>query len=448
MDVSSQRTNHALDTSMNVLPGGEVGGGVGTAAQAQPSLVAAVPVRCSSFFGPSCCGCFASKFSFGEWSPRDPCAATFAAVLNLIPGLGTLFFCLTKGSWRGCLVGLVQLQLFGVALSTLGYYSSPMSDICYGMTPDEANPDDGLDDGGWCCLVSNTKCCQDADNCGCSDDDDCVNGNHNGQCITMPVGTTCACNPDCASNRSGQCAFDPADNTCEATDQWNAIDANQGLLAGQYLFLSLGGALAIIAIWAWSWSFAILMDAYSAVLLRAVPTLERCESIVCLLINCVCPGVGTLLAAFVIEDDQHARSAMSAGTFQLLLLATPGIIIGVCFALASVLTSVAGWSGDTSGFSVAGFRGVDVILVVAWLGWVPSLCGWLWAVTWAYRCLKHANQASRATLVAAPYLQQPLMFNADAAINGGYGAPTPASEPTAAPLVPLQLKQEQQVQNH
>ena len=31
-------------------------------------------------------------------------------------------------------------------------------------------------------------------------------------------------------------------------------------------------------------------------------------------------------------------------------------------------------------------------------------------------------------------------------INGGYGAPTPAPEPTAAPLAPLQLEQQQQVQ--
>jgi hypothetical protein len=45
-------------------------------------------------------------------------------------------------------------------------------------------------------------------------------------------------------------------------------------------------------------SFVIVSNANSAehtgpaISLRMVPTLQMCEAIVCLIVNCVCPGVG------------------------------------------------------------------------------------------------------------------------------------------------------------
>jgi hypothetical protein len=104
---------------------------------------------------------------------------------------------------------------------------------------------------------------------------------------------------------------------------------------------------------------------------------------------------------------------MYAGMLQLLLLAAPFVIIGVIFAMSTVL--IAGGWNDIGGMPMANFLGFDLFLVVAWVGWVPSLIGWLWSVGWAYKCLKQAKQTpeiSRVANLQPP--QQPLLYRVDA----------------------------------
>jgi hypothetical protein len=180
---------------------------------------------------------------FGEWGPRDPCAAALGAVLNFIPGLGTLFFGLTKGSCMGGFCGILQLLLSGTAFGCLGYFASPVSDDCYGVSAQDMSAQGGGQDDGWCCAVVAQEPSPGACATGgsCTTDSDCSTGY---QC----AGQQCVCQGSCVSSHSGQCAFDPVDQVCHATDLWSAVDVN-----GAGVMLLLAGSVAVLVVWIWSW---------------------------------------------------------------------------------------------------------------------------------------------------------------------------------------------------